>query len=516
MSLARQERFGGRWPTALAGVAAAAAGVAVAELAAGVLAGGRSVVVAAGDAAIRLSPAVIVDFAIATFGGANRLVLLLSMTLGVAMVGALLGRVTARRRWAGPAGFAVAAGLGVVAGIGDPLMPRATAVAAPLAGAIAGTGMLWWLLARSGSTAMEPIAAPSEDGSRRAFLAWVVVAGGSAVAVGAVGRFLQQQDVAEAARRAVALPRPGNPLPAPRQAASFQVDGISPLITPNDQFYRIDTALTVPRIHPDTHRLRLTGMVDRPFEISYAELLRIADTEADVTLACVSNEVGGDLVGTARWFGVSLPTLLERAGVHADATQVVGRAVDGWTAGFPVEAAFDGRPAMVAVGMNGEPLPDRHGFPCRLVVSGLYGYVSDTKWLSEIELTTFEAYDAYWIKRGWAQRAPIKTQSRIDVPSANARVRAGPVTVAGVAWAGERAISSVEVAVDDRWHPAELAGSLARASWRQWRYRWDASPGEHVLRVRATDGDGHTQTVEVAPPRPNGATGYHTTRVTVT
>lgn len=497
------------------GATAAVAGAAVAELAAGVLPGGRSVFVATGDATIRLTPAAIVDFAIATLGGANRLVLLLSMALVVTIAGAMLGVVTTRWRWAGPSGFAIGAAVGGIAGIADPLVPHATAVAAPAAGAIAGTAVLWWLLARSGVIATEPTTSPSEDSSRRAFLAWVVVAGTSATVVGALGRFLQQQDLAEAARRAVALPSPRHPLPAPSPAASFEVTGLSPLITPNTQFYRIDTALTVPRIDPDTHRLSVNGMVDRPFEISYAELLRLADTEADVTLACVSNEVGGDLVGTARWFGVPLPTLLERAGLQRAATQIVGRAVDGWTAGFPVEAAFDGRPAIVAVGMNGEPLPDKHGFPCRLVIGGLYGYVSDTKWLSEIELTTFETYDAYWVERGWAQRAPVKTQSRIDVPSPNARVRTGAVAVAGVAWAGERGIGAVEVAVDDQWHPAELTEPLARASWRQWRYRWDAQPGEHTLRVRATDGNGDTQTAEMTPPKPDGATGYHTRRVTV-
>jgi DMSO/TMAO reductase YedYZ molybdopterin-dependent catalytic subunit len=506
---------GGRWPAALAGVAAAAAGVAVAELAAGVLPGGRSLFVAGGEAIIRLTPAVVVNFAIATFRGANRLVLLLSMSVGLVVAGALLGLLTARRRWAGPVGFAAAAALGGAAGVADPLMPPVTAVGVSLSAAGTAAALLWWLLGRPGAAVIEPITAPNGDGGRRAFLAWVVVVGGGAVVLGTVGRFRQHRALADAARRAVVLPVPKDPLPAPPIAASFQVDGISPLITPNDRFYRIDTALTVPRIDPRAHHVRFTGMIRRPFEISYDGLLRLADTEADVTLACVSNEVGGHLVGNARWFGVPLPGLLERAGVQPDATQVVGRAVDGWTAGFPVAVALDGRPALVAVGMNGEPLPDRHGFPCRLVVGGLYGYVSDTKWLSEIELTTFEAYDAYWIQRGWAREGPIKTQSRIDVPRANARLAAGSVPVAGVAWAGERAISRVEVAVDDVWRPAELAEPLADTTWRQWRYQWAAGPGEHTLRVRATDGEGHTQTAAVTPPAPDGATGHHTITVHV-
>lgn len=295
------------------------------------------------------------------------------------------------------------------------------------------------------------------------------------------------------------------------------VPGISPLITSNADFFRIDTALTVPRIDPATHRVRLSGLVDNPFELTYDELLDLAHTEADITLSCVSNEVGGDLVGTARWLGVPLADLLERAGVQPGATQLVGRSVDGWTSGFPVEAALDGRNALVAVGMNGEPLPIQHGFPVRLVIPGLYGYVSNTKWLSEIELTTFEDHDAYWIPRGWARMGPIKTQSRIDVPADNAAVPAGTVAIAGVAWSDEHGITDVEVAIDDGpWQPAEVADELAVSTWRQWRLAWDATPGDHVLKVRASDADGQPQTADVATPAPDGATGHHTVRVTIT
>jgi DMSO/TMAO reductase YedYZ molybdopterin-dependent catalytic subunit len=245
--------------------------------------------------------------------------------------------------------------------------------------------------------------------------------------------------------------------------------------------------------------------------------LALPQIEADVTLSCVSNEVGGDLVGNARWQGVPLAALLERAGVRRGADQLVGRSVDGFTAGFPTALAISTPGAMVAVGMNGEPLPTLHGFPARLVVPGLYGYISATKWLTAIELTTRDEVDGYWIGRGWAKDAPIKTQSRIDVPSAGATVPAGPVAVAGVAWAPVRGIEAVEIRIDDGpWAAAHLADALGVACWRQWLYRWDATPGEHQISVRATDGSGATQTAERTGVVPDGATGHHTILVEVT
>jgi hypothetical protein len=231
----------------------------------------------------------------------------------------------------------------------------------------------------------------------------------------------------------------------------------------------------------------------------------------------VSNEVGGRLVGNARWSGVPLTDLLDLARPHAEASQIVGRSVDGWTAGFPTELATDGRPSMVAVAMNGEPLPVKHGFPARLIVPGLYGYVSATKWLAEVELTTWDAVEGYWIPRGWAREGPIKTQSRIDVPRRGTSVTAGPTPVAGVAWAPARGIDKVEVRVDDGpWQPARLSGALSANTWVQWLLTWDATPGRHRLEVRATDGTGETQTADVAPPAPSGATGYDTISVEVT
>ena len=299
------------------------------------------------------------------------------------------------------------------------------------------------------------------------------------------------------------------------------VPGQSSLITPNSEFYRIDTALTVPRVDVEGWTLRIKGMVDEPYELDFEELLEMVAIEQSATLACVSNQVGGSLVGNAIWLGVSLPALLKRAGAHDDATQIVGRSVDDFTVGFPTEVALDGRPAMVAIGMNGEPLPAEHGFPARLIVPGLYGYVSATKWLREIEVTTLEAFDAYWIRRGWSKVAPIKTQSRIDVPRGGRTVAAGRLPIAGVAWGGIRSIDRVEVRIassdgqEGEWQDAQLGKRLTRSSWRQWALEWDATPGTYDIEVRATDGNGDTQTAEKHEPAPNGATGYHQIRVDV-
>jgi DMSO/TMAO reductase YedYZ molybdopterin-dependent catalytic subunit len=259
-------------------------------------------------------------------------------------------------------------------------------------------------------------------------------------------------------------------------------------------------------------------MVDRPYTVDFPDLLDMPMVERDVTLSCVSNRVGGNLVGNARWLGVPLTEILDRAGVQSGAEQLVGRSVDEFTVGFPVEAAYDGREALVAVGMNGEPLPFEHGFPARLVVAGLYGYVSATKWLSEIELTTWDGFDAYWVPRGWAKEAPIKTQSRIDTLEDGDQVSTGTQVVAGVAWAPTRGISKVEVQFgeDQPWVEAELSEPLSENAWVQWRADWDAViEGRHLIRCRATDGTGDLQTDDIVPPAPDGATGWHTVRVFV-
>jgi DMSO/TMAO reductase YedYZ molybdopterin-dependent catalytic subunit len=258
------------------------------------------------------------------------------------------------------------------------------------------------------------------------------------------------------------------------------------------------------------------GRVDHPFEITFPEVLAMPMVEEYVTLQCVSNEVGGPLVGNAKWLGVPLETLLDRAGVQPGADQIVGRSTDYFTVGFPTAAVLDGRTALLAVGMNGEPLPTKHGFPARLIIAGLYGYVSATKWVTELEATRFSDFDSYWVDRGWSQQAPIKTESRIDVPHGKRTLAAGTVPIAGVAWAPTRGIQRVEVQIDrGPWRDAELATAISGDTWRQWRFEWQATSGTHEIRVRATDGTGAVQSGVDTPPPPNGATGYHTIAVRV-
>jgi DMSO/TMAO reductase YedYZ molybdopterin-dependent catalytic subunit len=298
--------------------------------------------------------------------------------------------------------------------------------------------------------------------------------------------------------------------------ASVDVPGISPFMTPNAKFYRVDTLLQVPRIDPRDWGLRVHGLVDKELRLSFDQLLERRLVERDITLTCVSNEVGGPYVGNARWIGVPIADILREAGVREGADAVQSTSVDGLTIGTPLAALTDGRDAIFVVAMNGEPLPFEHGFPVRMVVPGLYGYVSATKWIVDFEVTRFRDFSAYWTDRGWSVEAPIKTSARIDVPKAFATVEAGPAIAAGVAWAQHRGIRKVEVQVDNGpWQPARLAPVDGPDTWRQWTFRWNATPGTHKLTVRATDATGELQTDRQAPPRPNGSSGLHNTVVMV-
>jgi DMSO/TMAO reductase YedYZ molybdopterin-dependent catalytic subunit len=353
---------------------------------------------------------------------------------------------------------------------------------------------------------------------RRDFLRWVGAATVVAAASALVGRELLARGAhaVAVARSKLSIPPARRRLPPPTRSMSVDVPGVSPLVTANGDFYKIDTALTYPQIDNHSWRLRIHGMVRTPLELDYDELVAMELVERYVTLQCVSNEVGGNLVSNALWRGVLLRDLLRRVGIDPRADQVIGRSIDAFTVGFPTNAALDDRGAMVAVAMNSEPLPIAHGFPARLIVPGLYGYVSATKWLVDLELSRFDRFDAYWVKRGWSQQGPIKTQSRIDVPTRSRPVRAGTIAVAGVAWAPTRGIATVEVQVDDQaWRPAQLADALGVDTWRQWAYPWKAAPGTHRLRVRATDGTGAVQDGRDHQPEPNGATGYHTVVIDV-
>uniref|UniRef100_UPI001C22A999 molybdopterin-dependent oxidoreductase n=1 Tax=Nocardia alni TaxID=2815723 RepID=UPI001C22A999 len=292
-------------------------------------------------------------------------------------------------------------------------------------------------------------------------------------------------------------------------AADLRIPGLTPYLTANGDFYRIDTALIIPQVSAETWSLRVHGMVNREIRLSYADLKARQPIERLVTLTCVSNPVGGDLIGNARWLGYSLAELITEAGPHPDADMVLSRSVDGFTAGSPLATVTDGRDAMLAIGMNGQPLPIEHGYPVRLVVPGLYGYVSATKWVTDIEITRFDRARAYWTERGWSERGPIKTGTRIDTPKDAASVSSGPVTVAGVAWAQHRGINAVQIQIDNGpWQPARLAADPSIDTWRQWAYDWTPTPGTHTIRARATDATGQVQTSEVADVVPDGASGY--------
>jgi DMSO/TMAO reductase YedYZ molybdopterin-dependent catalytic subunit len=508
---------------AAAGVAGAATALGVSELLSGLSDRVPSLILSVANVVIAETPGGIVRWSIETFGTNQKAVLVVGTVVTSLMLGGLFGFVGRHHPERAAAGFAVFGVVGGWAAARDALVSAAWGWVSAAVSVAAGVGVYLGLL-RLGATA-QPAA---DDGGarrrigvdRRAFLVATGAVAVLAAATGDVGRRLRSARNVEAARDRVAasLGEGSQPtLPAGVESFDGEAAGLSPLVTPNDDFYRIDTRILVPQVDPAGWSLRITGMVEREVELSLDELLAMDRISEYVTLSCVSNEVGGELVGNALWSGVALADLLDLAHPDPAASQIVGRAVDGWTAGFPSEPATDGRPTMVAVAMNGEPLPVKHGFPARLVVPGLYGYVSATKWLTEIELTTWDAVDGYWIPRGWAKEGPIKTQSRIDVPRPGTSVPAGPTPVAGVAWAPTRAIERVEVRIDDGpWQPTRLSGALSGDTWVQWLHTWDATPGRHRLEVRATDGTGEIQTADVAPPAPSGATGHHTISVEVT
>jgi DMSO/TMAO reductase YedYZ molybdopterin-dependent catalytic subunit len=518
---------------ALSGVAAGAVTLGVAELLAAAWTswlgsvGTPSPLLAVGGAFVDRTPPWLKDWAVATFGTADKVALGVGMALVLVLVCAGLGVLTARRRSLGLGLFALVGAVGAAAVLSRPGAAPLDLVPTGL-GVLAGTWVLSWLTERAGTARTAAAtssgrphpaarAGTTDPTSRRALLA---TAGGLTV-LGVLGAVAGQAlagagRAAQAVARAVSLPTPRRRVSVPAGAGS-DVAGHSAYLTPNESFYRIDTALRVPRVDPADWRLRVTGLVDREVEITYADLLAEEHVEALVTLTCVSNQVGGDLVGNARWQGWPVRELLARAGVRPEADMVLSRSVDGWTAGTPLEVLTDDRDALVAVAMNGEPLPPEHGFPVRLVVPGLYGYVSATKWVTELKVTRFDADEGYWTPRGWAERGPIKTASRIDVPRARDVVGPGEVTVAGVAWAQHRGVTRVEVQVDDGpWQEAELLEEPSVDAWRLWRWTWpDAATGEHVLRVRATDSTGEVQTEAVAAPAPDGASGWHAVQVSV-
>ncbi len=487
----------------VAGALGVAAALGVSELLAGVVESFPSLVFGIATFVIDTVPPPVKDWAIATFGTADKLVLAIGIVVVALALGAVVGGRSARTR------AAVFGAFGAVAALASARTAQASLVPAVLNGAAAaavGVAVVSWLR----------VPRVESDPSRRAFLGRAGAVAAFAVVAAAGGRFLVERTRVMLARRdEVVLPTVSDPAPTVAAANDLAIEGITPIVVPNDDFYRIDTApISVPQVDLASWSLTLKGMVGREVTLSYGDILDMPMVERYITISCVSNEVGGGLVGNAKWLGVPLRDIVDLAGVGDGAEQLVGRSVDGFTVGFPVEAVYDGREALVAIGMNGEPLPFEHGFPARLVVSGLYGYVSATKWLQDIELTTWDGFDAYWIPRGWSKEAPVKTQSRIDTP--RGQVAAGPRAIAGVAWAPGRGIAGVEVRIDEgEWQSAELSEPLSEDAWVQWNLPWTAPVGEHSIQVRATDGTGETQTSEIVPPAPDGASGYHTVRVSV-
>jgi DMSO/TMAO reductase YedYZ molybdopterin-dependent catalytic subunit len=374
---------------------------------------------------------------------------------------------------------------------------------------------------RAGGARQQPAWAAGDPGpDRRKFLVTsAAAAAGSLVAYGGGSWLASSRDVSSAAK-AVRLPRPASPAPPLPPGTDLNIPGLSSFVTPNGSFYRVDTALVLPEVLPSQWQLRIHGMVRKPLVLTFADVLKRPLLESYVTLCCVSNPVGGPYVGNAKWLGASLRSLLQEAGVKAGATQLLCTSADGFTSGTPVETAMDGRDALLAVGMNGGPLPVAHGFPARLVIPGLYGYVSACKWIVDIEVTTYAAAQAYWVPRGWAAQGPVKTESRIDVPGIQNSIKTGStVPVAGVAWAQHKGIDAVEVRIaNGPWQEARLAAVPGIDSWRQWVYDWDVNvrPGNYLIEARATDMTGYTQTSLAEPPEPNGASGYPSLLVSVT
>ncbi len=510
-----------RLPGALLGLVSAGSGLAASELASGYLHQRVSPVVAVAESVIGLTPGAVIEFVISIVGRNDKPLLIGVVLLGLAVTSAAVGILALRSTGAAIAAFS-AMGVVLVLAVHDRLTPSQATYIPAVLGIGAAMGVLMTMLptarkaaAREANGLPSSEASAASSRSRREFLRTAGLVGMGALVVGATGRVLAHGRAAvDAARRHLKLNVTGRSAPP---GTELSVDGITGWVTPQDDFYRIDTALSVPQILPANWSLRIHGMVDHELTLSYDDLIGRGLTEAWLTLCCVSNEVGGNLISNAWWSGVLLAPILHEAGIRDGADAVLSRSDDGWTCGTPIEALTDDRNAMLAVAMNGEPLTPEHGFPVRMVVPGLYGYVSATKWVVDLEVTRFADFSAFWTQRGWSAQGPIKTESRIDVPHNGATVKAGDVAIAGIAWAQHLGVETVEVRVDDEaWVEAELGKDASIDSWRQWAHVWAAEAGEHTIQVRATDASGAQQTSEQVGVLPDGATGWHTIHVKVT
>jgi DMSO/TMAO reductase YedYZ molybdopterin-dependent catalytic subunit len=557
---------------ALTGVLSGAIAIGIGQLLGGLTGPVGTPVVAVGQLAVDDTPSPIREFAIRHFGSHDKEVLVTGILVVLAIFAAGIGVLAMRKLWYGLAGIGLFAVVGVVAVSTRPTV-RPADVLPTLAGAALAAVVMTVLVhaaapaeagGRSAGAATpppggggappgrpatgmpravpgsggksgpprprpggsgppagrpvtrRPASPPSRWPNRRRFIR-VSAASAGVTAVGVVGgRLLAERSAVTAAQHSLKLPsaiRPARPVPA---GANLGIPGLSTYITPNSRFYRVDTAIVLPEVPPASWHLRIHGMVQKEIHLNFDDLIRMPLIEDYVTLTCVSDPVEGPYISNALWRGVSLRALLRQAGIRAGASQLFCTSVDGFTSGSPVQTAMDGRDSMLAVAMNNKPLPVEHGFPVRMVVPGLYGYVSACKWITDIEVTTYQANVSYWAQRGWSAQAPIKTESRIDVPSGRSPIRPGRTAVAGVAWAQHKGIDAVEVRVDQgSWNQARLAAVAGIDTWRQWVWQWEATPGTHLIEARATDATGFTQTALQEPPVPNGATGYPAIQVQV-
>lgn len=500
-----------------AGVAAAAVALGVVQLTAAFFSPAADARTAVGTAVINMTPGPVKEWAIQTFGTADKLFLSVSVLAVIGVLAAVAAIWERSRIPVGTVAILAAAVAGSVAVLARP-GARPVDIIPTLLGAVCGIAVLRLLTGRiDASQSPEPTDATEDsqntgfDAGRRLSLMTFGI-GGLGLLSGVAGVVINRRlHSVSGDRESFALPSAPPPSPIPADVTPQGVQ-LPSFITSNGDFYRIDTALSVPQLARADFRLRIHGMVDREVTYTFDDLAKFAPITKTVTLTCVSNPVGGNLISNATWTGYRVADLLRDSGIHPDADMVLSTSIDGFTAGTPVEALTDARESMLAIGMNGVPLPVEHGYPARLVVPGLYGYVSATKWVVDLELTRFDRAQAYWTKLGWSERGPIKTESRIDVPRDGQKVAKGPVTFGGVAWAQNRGVKAVEVRIDDGpWQPAQLGAAYSNDTWRLWSFPWTATQGGfHTVTARATDNTGAVQTEDQAPPVPDGATGWPT------
>ncbi|XAS66868.1 molybdopterin-dependent oxidoreductase [Micrococcaceae bacterium Sec5.7] len=509
---------------ALAGVAAAAVVLSVAELIGAFFTARATPLIALGSTFIDFTPPWMKDFAIATFGTNDKAALFVGMGLTIFLLACVLG-VVAYRRWALGVAGVLLMGAVIVASVVTRASVKPVDAIPALIGTVAGLVALrlliapLWRLRPFPDTPADTAAKGTERPvtSRRAFFAATGIAAAAAAIAATGGRLLSaaRSNVARA-RGSLKLPAPAKAAPSLPAGVQSPTPGVTPWLTPNKDFYRIDTALSVPEINAEEWELRVHGLVEQEIRLTFQDLLDAELIESHVSLTCVSNPVGGNLAGNAKWLGLPIREVLKRARPKDGADMVLSTSIDGFSASTPLEVLQDHRDAILAIGMNDEPLPLEHGYPVRMVVPGLYGFVSATKWVVDLEVTRFADSKAYWTQRGWSERGPIKTMARVEVPKSFAQVAAGRVAIGGTAWAQTRGITKVEIQIDNgEWAEAVLSAEASVITWRQWSYDWDATPGPHYIKVRATDGTGEVQTDKRADPVPDGASGWQSVLVTV-